>query len=558
MDKDRSRHVVAVIRARKGTCAGTLKRVLDGLGTARLVERVALLTSNDSKDDASVAFGRANGLPVIGCSADDILAGFARAAEFLDADVVVRVDCDATVDGGLLDHLVTAILDLGCDHILPDESNAAAVKGIELFTRHALDKLLLDVADDPAARRHVTRYFALHPDFVTTARAQPYAAAAQSHKTSQDVAFVDAVRAGLEANAGQATLAGFLQLAEREIAPSRPTGPSGAARGAAAIIRVDGHGLGRAKRMIALARALRDREGMATVFAAGCGNELAAVIRQAGFEVRDPAGISSDAPADLMVIDCAPGVGVEADGARLTAVIADSSERRLAADYAYYSPLPEVANLDWTGARTVVRVGWEWALPGIVPSHNRPRSRSPRPVVLVSMGAGDPQGMTLGVARALAALDPVFRARFVIGPGFKRRQHLAKTIVGLSSNFETIEGADGLATEFASCDLALTTVGVTACELAAFGVPALYLSTDRLEAAAAGAFEHAGMGISLGVGAGDGAIAKTVWSLLNDGGRRREMRLIGQMTIDGNAPVRIAADLASALACESGSRRATR
>jgi spore coat polysaccharide biosynthesis protein SpsF len=165
------------------------------------------------------------------------------------------------------------------------------------------------------------------------------------------------------------------------------------------------------------------------------------------------------------------------------------------------------------------------------------------------MGGSDPTGRTLRAARALCGLDPVFRARFVIGPGFENREKTARTIVALKSNFETIEGADSLATEYASADLALTAFGVTAYELAAFGVPALYLGLSEDHVLSASAFELAGMGVSLGLAerADDKAIAGAVWALLSDAERRREMRSAGLMTIDGNAAARIASDLAAAL-----------
>ena len=41
------------------------------------------------------------------------------------------------------------------------------------------------------------------------------------------------------------------------------------------------------------------------------------------------------------------------------------------------------------------------------------------------MGGSDPSGLTLRAARALARLDPIFRARFVIGPGMEEREKIA-------------------------------------------------------------------------------------------------------------------------------------
>jgi spore coat polysaccharide biosynthesis protein SpsF len=165
------------------------------------------------------------------------------------------------------------------------------------------------------------------------------------------------------------------------------------------------------------------------------------------------------------------------------------------------------------------------------------------------MGGSDPMGLTLRAAQALATLDPIFRARFVIGPGMRHRKEIAAKVVSLHSNFETVEGADDLAAEYASADAALAAFGVTAFELASCGVPALYLCLSEDHALSASAFEHAGMGVSLGLAqnAADGRIAKSVWALLSDSARRKEMRAAGLMTIDGQGGARIAADLAQVL-----------
>ena len=161
---------------------------------------------------------------------------------------------------------------------------------------------------------------------------------------------------------------------------------------------------------------------------------------------------------DLCVVDCRDGPSRQALERFLrcvpvTAVIDDASERRLAADFAYYPPVPQVAALSWQGSTCTVRVGWEWAILGVSQILARPRIFSPRPTLLVAMGGSDPYGLTLRVANALATLDPVFRARFVVGPGFEAREKTAREIIGLRSNFETIEGATDLMTEYASADV---------------------------------------------------------------------------------------------------------
>jgi spore coat polysaccharide biosynthesis protein SpsF len=583
--------IVAVIQARMGSTrlpgkvlkpiAGEplLWHIVHRLKKSRLIEETAIATSTNVLDDAIADFGRAHGVRVIRGPEDDVLARFARAAELLDADIIVRVSSDAPfIDAAFVDHLLTAMIEQGGDYVLLEDGALTAHEGVDPMTRRALDKLMMDAAGDPVAREHVTGYFKLHPNFVKIARAPAYPKLARACgrltvDTPDDLAFVEAVHARLDAKAGEASLGDLLMLLDREPSLRRINAhvrqKEIAPQGGIALIRCDGgggYGFGHVKRMIVLARALRDREGIGAVFAVNGSEDALAPIRQAGFEARLLSGPQASwsgfaAHPDICVLDCRDGPTRETltrfvRDVPVTAVIDDASERRLAADFAYYPPVPQAEDLDWQGCDCTVRIGWEWALLGLPQVATRSRAFAPRPTLLVTMGGSDPCGMTLRAARALTALDPLFRARFVIGPGFEKREKTAQAIVALKSNFETIEGADSLTTEYASADLALAAFGVTAYELAAFGVPALYLCATEDHALSASAFELAGMGVSLGLAdqASDDAIAKAVWALLADAERRREMRSAGLMTIDGNASARIASDLAGALA----QRRAVR
>ena len=233
----------------------------------------------------------------------------------------------------------------------------------------------------------------------------------------------------------------------------------------------------------------------------------------------------------------------------LTVAIDDGSDRRLAADIAYYPPVPQAFRLDWGDTHCVPRIGWEWTMLGLNKLAPSRRVASPRPTLLVAMGGSDPAGLTLRAAEALAKLDPVFRARFIIGPGVAEGSRIARRIVALAPHFETVEGAGDLATEYAASDAAIAAFGVTAYELAAYGVPALYLCLTEDHALSASAFEQAGMGISLGIAdqVRDAEIARAAWALLGDAARRREMRTAGMTTIDAEGASRVAADLAAAL-----------
>ncbi|HEY0107670.1 MAG TPA: NTP transferase domain-containing protein [Rhizomicrobium sp.] len=576
--------IVAIVQARMGSTrlpgkvlkpiAGRplLWHIVHRLKKSHLIEDVAVATTTNPLDDAIVEFGREHAIAVIRGPEDDVLARFALAAEATDADIVVRVSSDAPfLDAGFIDHLLTALIAQGGDYVLMEEGLATAHEGVDPFTRRGLDKLMMDAREDPAAREHVTGYFKLHPDFVPIARAPAYPELAREGgrltiDTPDDLAFIEAVHARMAAKAGEASLSDILLLLEREPAlrgiNAHVRQKAISSRGGLALIRCDGggkFGYGHVKRMVSLARALRDRQGIGAVFALNGSDDAAEPIRRAGFAVErvdaqtlDPL-IDAHAP-DLLVLDGREGPDRDAlaNLARrvtATAVIDDGSDRRLGGDLAYYPPVPQALALDWTGSRCEPRIGWEWTLLGSAQIATRPRKSSGRPVLLVTMGGSDPHGLTLRCARALAGLDPVFRARFVIGPGMADRGAVARQIVSLHANFETIEGADDLATEIASADLALAAFGVTAYELAAAGVPALYLGLTGDHAASASAFERAGMGISLGVAEriDAAAIARAVWKTLNDPARLREMHAAGPMTIDGTGAARIAADLAQAL-----------
>ncbi len=583
--------VVAVIQARMGSrrlpgkvlkpIAGKplLWHIVHRLKACRLLEEIAVATSVNAADEAIVEWCNANGVTVVRGPEDDVLARYANAAEKLDADIIVRVSSDTPfIDAGFVDHLIATLIEQDGDYVLLEDGALCAHEGVDPFSRRALDRLMMDATHDPDAREHVTGYFRLHPEFVKTVRAAPYPPLAKKARrltidTPDDLAFIEALYARLDARAGEASLADLLMLLEREpdfnvvAAPVRRKPHSlegGRMSGGLAMIRCDGggkFGYGHVKRMVALARALRDREGIGAIFALNGSEDAAAPIRRAGFEAVILHGasdletlIDANSP-DILLLDGREGPSrAELErlkrGVAVTAVIDDGHERRLAADYAYYPPVPAAKALDWSGSNTLPRLGWEWALLGLNPNATPTRGASSRPTVLVAMGGSDPHGLTLRMAKALAVLDTAYRIRFVIGTGMKNADTVARGLVALKKNYETVEGADDLSIEYVSADVALCAFGVTAYELAACGIPALYLGLTPDHVDSASAFADAGMGLNLGLAdkAEDADIARKVQWLLNKPAARREMRNAGLSLLDGQGAARIAADLSMALA----------
>ena len=576
--------VVAVIQARMDSArlpgkvlqpiAGEplLWHIVHRLKACRLLEDIAVATGVNPADDAIVAWCNAQRVTVIRGPEDNVLARYARAAEKLDADVIVQVSSDAPfLDAGFVDHLVATLIEQDGDYVVMEDG--ADHEDVEAFSRRALDRLMMDAAHDPEAREHVTGYFRQHPDFVKIVRAKPYAPLKHNLgftiDTRDDLALAEALHARLDAKAGEASLADLLFLLEHEpdlkgnASAGQKLAKSGGTPGRLALIRCDGggkFGYGHVKRMVALARALRDREGIGAIFALNGSEDAAIPIRRAGFhvvmqDVSDLQALIETNSPDLLLLDGREGPSrAELEKLKrtvaVTAVIDDGHERRLACDYAYYPPVPGALALDWTGSSTLPRVGWEWAVLGLNPAIVHKRVPASRPTILVAMGGSDPQGLTLRMAKALSVLDSVYRIRFVIGTGTKDADVVARTLVGLKKNYETVEGADDLSVEYASADVALCAFGVTAYELAAYGIPAIYLGLTEDHVLSASAFADAGMGLNLGLAnrVSDADIARTVQGLLNKPAARREMRKQGMALIDGQGAPRIAADLSAALA----------
>src|ERR1700744_1401617 len=226
--------VVAVIQARMGSTRLPGKVLRPGAGKpllwhivhrlrgCQLLEDIVLPSTVNLADEAIVEWCNAEGTTVVRGPEENVLARYATAAEKLESDIIVRVSSDAPfIDAGFVDHLVATLIEQDGDYVLLEEGAECAHEGVDPFSRRALDRLMMDAAHDPAAKEHVTGYFKLHPDFVKIVRAAPYPPLARKGgrltvDTPDDLAFVEAVHARLQAGPGEAVLADLLLLLERE------------------------------------------------------------------------------------------------------------------------------------------------------------------------------------------------------------------------------------------------------------------------------------------------------------------------------------------------------
>lgn len=288
-------------------------------------------------------------------------------------------------------------------------------------------------------------------------------------------------------------------------------------------------GFGHVVRCLALADELRDRHGCQIDFAMLQGPQGVAQVQTQGYAVYTPEYQSDGLDEDrwlqdlvakgrhqVLVLDvrtrlsCTAVQSIRESGV-LVVTIDDPSERRLAADLAFYPPVPQVQRLDWTGFTGELFVGWDWVLlrPQFAQaarkarasmSKEKPQSQreDQRRTVLVSMGGSDPAGLTLMALEALEQLDINLRVLVVIGGGFMHETALHERLHTAKLQYEIYRNVTDMASLMAKADLAVASFGVTAYELAAMHVPTIYLCLTEDHALSACAFVSEGLGTSFG------------------------------------------------------------
>jgi spore coat polysaccharide biosynthesis protein SpsF len=227
----------------------------------------------------------------------------------------------------------------------------------------------------------------------------------------------------------------------------------------------------------------------------------------------------------------------------LVVALDDGTARRLMADASFYPPVPQVFGLDWSLAEREPNVGWEWVALG--QDNLPPRTQNAgTPHILVSMGGSDPHGLTLPAVQVLASIRRNLKVTVIIGPSVSADAEAA--IRREAPVFTVVRNPENMGDIMATADVALVTFGVTAYELAAMGVPAIYICLNEDHAESASAFVRAGMGVSLGLAAllEPHDMSDSVVDLLDDPDLCRSMSAAGRMNLDGRGATRIASAMA--------------
>jgi len=339
------------------------------------------------------------------------------------------------------------------------------------------------------------------------------------------------------------------------------------------LIRCDGSpeiGLGHIVRCLALADEFHDVHNCRITFAMRKGPLGIQMVEEKGYNVIIPQENGQSFDYGKWLNDCVRKVDARAivfdvrDGLTRSVVkelrndgiliitIDDPEDKRLSADLAFYTPVPQVKRIDWTGFTGKLYVGWEWVIlrkefseiknkRAINNKSSIINHQSSIPKVLVTMGGSDPQGMTIKAVKALEMLDDNFGAVVVLGAGFQHKKQLDNLLSACKHRFDMQENVQNMAELMSQSDLAVASFGITAYELAAMGVPAIYLCLTEDHAESASAFVEAGMAICLGVFkyVNTEMIAKGVSNILNNKSLLSKLANNARKYIDGQGVARI-------------------
>jgi len=584
--------IVAIIQARMGSTRlpGKVLRPLAGqpvlwhivhrLRKCSMVDEIAIATSVESVDDPLVSFAEQLGVQLVRGPEDNVLERFEVAVDQLQPDVVLRVTGDAPlIDPVMVDRLLCTLLEQNAGYCTVDPALPCIHEGIDPFTTWAFRKLVTEARADPIAREHLTTYFKEHPDFVPIAyaelpKSEQFSGARISLDTPADFQFLEAIHTELGASAGELDIREVVSLLRRKpelMEINRHVHQKGSNEQTKRIvIRCDGGrrvGLGHVVRCLALADELREHHAVGITFAMLEDDVGIGMVKDAGYPVQQGPSAAHEAcwledtirltKADTLIMDFRTDLSREhverwRAAGLLIVTIDDPSDRRLASDLAFYPPVPQVERMDWAGFTGQLHCGWEWVILRRQFSDMRTQllaapdalisRQSNMPMILVAMGGSDSVGLTLRAVDAMKQLEDPFRAVFVLGRAFCRRGELDHRLTSIRFPVEIRTDVRDIASLMLAADMAVASFGITAYELAAVGVPGIYIPLTSDHCLSCSAFEESGIGIGLGLNEAmsTGELACGIRLLLRNTVKRTQMHERCLRVLDGVGAERVA------------------
>lgn len=178
--------------------------------------------------------------------------------------------------------------------------------------------------------------------------------------------------------------------------------------------------------------------------------------------------------------------------------IDDLEDKRLEADLAFYPPIPQLKDISWEGFTGELYSDWEYVILRNEFSKIYPNPDNSIPNILIAMGGTDGENMTGFVINVLNQIKEKFKAIILVGLGYPHLEELHSNLRSVTFQFELYHNPQNIAEIMSKSDLAIISFGVTAYELAALNIPALYLCLSHDHEVSSQLFVREGIGKSLG------------------------------------------------------------
>lgn len=358
------------------------------LKQCRLLDAICLAVADSRANDILVEFARGEEIEVFRGSEENVLERYYLAAKHCAAEAVVRVNGDVPLlDPGRIDELLAVLEMTGAGLVTGDPEVPGIHQGFTPFSFETLEKLYREVKDDPVAKEHVSSYLEKNPGFVKTVRVKPLPEHCMegvrlSVDTPADLRFLEELYRRLGVAAGRADITEVVRLLRREpellAINAHVRQKQAGALSRRVLFRCDGDeqvGFGHIFRSLALAGELRDGFGCGVGFVMARGEKGMKVVRGAGYPVKVVEGpeesylegLVREEKTDVIVFDCRSGLNKETlellkTAGALVVTVDDPEDKRLAVDLAFYPPVPQVVEMDWSGFKGRLYRGWEWVI----------------------------------------------------------------------------------------------------------------------------------------------------------------------------------------------------
>ena len=338
------------------------------------------------------------------------------------------------------------------------------------------------------------------------------------------------------------------------------------------LVRVDSSsqiGMGHLMRCIALAQSWKVNGGE-TTFITSCSSEkLEGRLSREGFTVvtlershPDP----EDWETTSEVLASNSGSWVVIDGYHFDSayqlLIKESEHPLLVIDDEahldhYYADVvlnqnPNAVDLKYsTDPSTVMLLGSKYALlrQEFLRLRHRKERHFPRVArnILITLGGGDPNNVTLKVLRALKQLETEeLSIAIIVGNNNPNGDIIESEILDLQPNTQLLSGVTDIERWMDWADITVSAAGSTCWELCFMGVPAVTIETAGNQRGLAGNVHAIGATENIGWHSelSPNQIAEAVWGLATSVERRMQMANLGSELVDGQGSDRVTTQLA--------------